>query len=123
MQARHPRDSSRPRMEMNKPRFGEQRLALPGVSAAERLLFHALGVADPLTICTDAIYCVRCAVARPGPAGNPRCRLRPRRPQLLSRSAFPDAQIYGIDLDEQRVERNRCMGAPAWPRQRHLPGR
>ena|SRR5450759_1524782 len=32
---------------MSKARFGEQRLALPDVSGAERLLFHAMGVADP----------------------------------------------------------------------------
>lgn len=44
---------------MSKARFGEQRLALPDVSGAERLLFHAMGLPIPLTVCTAAISCAR----------------------------------------------------------------
>ena len=95
---------------MRKARFGEQRLALPDVSAAERLLFHAIGVADPAHY-LHSRYFLRALAQWKDPA--PRAVLdagcgRGDYSFYLARR-FPGAQIYGVDIDEARVDRNRLM--------------
>lgn len=95
---------------MSKARFGEQRLALPEISGAERLLFHAMGVADPAHY-LHSRYFVR-ALAQWNDLA-PRAILdagcgRGDYSFYLARR-FPDAQVYGVDIDEARVDRNRRM--------------
>lgn len=92
---------------MSKARFGEQRLA-PDVSAAERLLFHAIGVADPAHY-LHSRYFLR--ALRQWEHLAPRVILdagcgRGDYSFYLARR-YPDAQVYAVDIDEDRVERNR----------------
>ncbi len=95
---------------MSKVRFGEQRLALPHVSAVERLLFRAMGVADPAHY-LHSCYFLRALAEWKDLA--PRAILdagcgRGDYSFYLARR-FPDAQVYGVDIDETRVKRNRLM--------------
>lgn len=95
---------------MSKLRFGDQRLALPNISAPERLLFKAMGIVDPAHY-LHSRYFLR-ALSRWGD-------LRPR--AILDAGCgrgdytfylagrFPDAQVHGVDIDEARVDRNRRM--------------
>lgn len=95
---------------MSRPVFGEQRLHLPGTGAAERLLFRAMGVADPAHY-LHSLLLRRALDAWPD--------LRPRRildagcgrgdyTFYLARR-YPDAQVVGVDVDVQRIERNQMM--------------
>lgn len=92
------------------PRFGEQRLALPNISTAERLLFKAMGVADPAHYLHGRYF--RGALAQ-WPDLHPRAILdagcgRGDYSFYLARR-FLDAQVYGVDVDKARIERNRQM--------------
>jgi ubiquinone/menaquinone biosynthesis C-methylase UbiE len=92
------------------PRFGEQRLALPNISTAERLLFKAMGVADPAHYLHGRYF--RRALAQWKDL-HPRAILdagcgRGDYSFYLARR-FPDAQVYGVDVDQARIERNRQM--------------
>jgi len=95
---------------MRKHAFGEQRLALKNVSAAERLLFQAMGVVDPAHYLHSRYF--RRALAQWGDL-HPRAILdagcgRGDYSFYLARR-FPKAQVYGVDIDDARVERNRRM--------------
>ena len=97
---------------MSKHVFGEQRLALRDVSAAERLLFQTMGLVDPAHYLHSRYF--RRALAQWEDL-HPRAILdagcgRGDYSFYLARR-FPDAQVYGVDIDEARVERNRRMGA------------
>lgn len=99
-----------PYTTMSKPRFGDQRLALPNISAPERLLFKTIGIVDPAHY-LHSRYFLR-ALAHWG-------NLRPR--AILDAGCgrgdysfylarrFPDAIVHGVDIDEERVRRNRQM--------------
>ena len=95
---------------MSKLRFGDQRLALPEVSAPERLLFKAMGVVDPAHW-LHSHYFIR-ALDRWGDL-NPRAILdagcgRGDYSFYLARR-YPNARVIGVDIDEARVDRNRRM--------------
>ena len=95
---------------MSKARFGEQRLARPEASAAERLLFHAMGVADPAHY-LHSRYFLR-ALGRwehlaPRVILDAGCG--PGDFSFYLARRFPDAHVYGVDIDETRVERNCRM--------------
>jgi len=92
------------------PRFGEQRLALPNLSTPERLLFKTMGVADPAHYLHGRYF--RRALAQWTDV-QPRAILdagcgRGDYTFYLARR-FPDAQVYGVDLDEKRIARNKTM--------------
>lgn len=97
---------------MTRPRFGEQRLQLPGVGLAEKTLYRVMGVADPAHYLHGRI--VRKALdAWP--------ELRPKR--ILDAGCgrgdyvfylarrYPDAHVVGVDVDEPLIQRNRQMAA------------
>ena len=93
---------------MNRPKFGEQRLALREVSAPERMLFHTMGIVDPAHYLHSLYF--RQAIAK-WKNFHPRAILdagcgRGDYSFYLAR-LFPDAQVYAVDIDEARVERNR----------------
>jgi len=92
------------------PRFGEQRLALSNTYAPERLLFLAMGIADPAHY-LHSRYFLR-ALAQLGDS-QPRAILdagcgRGDYAFYLARR-FPNAQVFAVDIDEARIERNRRM--------------
>jgi len=93
------------------PRFGEQRLALPNLSAPERLLFKTMGVADPAHYLHGRYF--RRALAQwdvqPRAILDAGCGRGDYTFYLARR--FPDAQVYGVDIDEKRIARNRSMAA------------
>lgn len=95
---------------MTRARFGEQRLSLPEASLAEKVLFHAMGVADPAHYLHSRYFLS--ALSRWDDLA-PRAILdagcgRGDYSFYLARR-FPEAQVYGIDLDVGRIERNRRM--------------
>ncbi|HEY0529027.1 MAG TPA: methyltransferase domain-containing protein [Gemmatimonadaceae bacterium] len=97
---------------MKKAAFGEQRLALPEVSSAERLLFQVLGVVDPAHYLHSRYF--RRSLEKWKDLA-PRAILdagcgRGDYSFFLART-FPEAQVYGVDIDAARVERNRRMSA------------
>lgn len=95
---------------MTMPRFGEQRLALPDLSAAERLLFRVLGVVDPAHYLHSRYFLA--ALARwtdlaPRAILDAGCGRGDYSFYLARR--FPAARVIGVDVDEARVSRNRAM--------------
>ncbi|MFL5489462.1 MAG: class I SAM-dependent methyltransferase [Gemmatimonadaceae bacterium] len=97
---------------MSKPKFGEQRLALREVSAPERLLFQTMGVVDPAHYLHSLYF--RQALAKwkdfyPRAILDAGCG-RGDYSFYLAR-LFPDAQVYAVDIDQARVERNRRVAA------------
>jgi trans-aconitate methyltransferase len=96
---------------MSRHVFGEQRLALKDINAAERVLFQAMGVVDPAHYLHSHYF--RRALNRWHDL-HPRAILdagcgRGDYTFYLARR-FPDAHVYGVDIDGARVERNRRMG-------------
>lgn len=90
--------------------FGEQRLHLDGVSLPERMLFRAMGVADPAHY-LHSLYFTR-ALDR-WPAFAPREILdagcgRGDYTFYLARR-YPGARVLGVDMDQARIDRNRLM--------------
>ena len=95
---------------MTAPRFGEQRLALPDLSVAERLLFRVLGVVDPAHYLHSRYF--QKALARWDDL-DPRTILdagcgRGDYSFYLARR-YPRARVIGVDVDQARVARNRAM--------------
>lgn len=95
---------------MSKPRFGDQRLALPNISAPERLLFKTMGVVDPAHY-LHSRYFLRALASwenlRPRAILDAGCGRGDYSFYLARR--FPDAHVRGVDIDEERVNRNRRM--------------
>jgi trans-aconitate methyltransferase len=95
---------------MSKPQFGDQRLALPNISTPERLLFRMMGVVDPAHY-LHSRYFLRALASwenlRPRAILDAGCGRGDYSFYLARR--FPDAQVRGVDIDEERVSRNRRM--------------
>jgi SAM-dependent methyltransferase len=95
---------------MKRTRFGEQRLALPDVSLAERLLFHAMGVADPAHYLHSRYFLKALSQwtdLAPRSILDAGCGRGDFSFYLARR--FPRARVYGIDIDAARIGRNRTM--------------
>jgi len=90
------------------PRFGEQRLVRADVSAAHRLHFRMFGVADPAHFVHHRWMRRELAEER---VRDPRrildagCGTGDHSFYLARR--FPEAHVLGVDIDRQRIERNR----------------
>lgn len=94
------------------PRFGEQRLSLPNLSLGERLLFKTMGVADPAHYLHGRYF--RRALSQwrgiqPRAILDAGCGRGDYTFYLAQR--FPNARVYGVDIDEKRIERNRRMAS------------
>jgi 2-polyprenyl-3-methyl-5-hydroxy-6-metoxy-1,4-benzoquinol methylase len=91
-----------------KPRFGEQRLVLPEQSAMARLLYRAIGLADPAhwlharyfqqAVETHMRYQPRTILDAGCGRGDFAFWLARR---------FPGADVLGVDIDQERIARNR----------------
>lgn|GEM_PF-3728190 len=99
-----------PKNTMSKPRFGDQRLALPNISAPERLLFKAMGIVDPAHYLHSRYFLralSRWGDMRPRAILDAGCGRGDYSFYLAGR--FRHAHVHGVDLDEARVDRNRRM--------------
>lgn len=95
---------------MKTPQFGEQRLALPDLSSAERLLFRVLGVVDPAHYLHSRYFqraLARWDDLRPRAILDAGCGRGDYSFYLARR--YPDARVIGVDVDQARVARNRAM--------------
>jgi len=95
---------------MSKLRFGDQRLALPNLSAPERMLFKAMGVVDPAHYLHSRYFrraLSHWAGLQPSTILDAGCGRGDYSFYLARR--FPAARVLGVDIDEARVDRNRRM--------------
>jgi ubiquinone/menaquinone biosynthesis C-methylase UbiE len=92
---------------MPSPTFGVQRLVRQNSGALDRMVFHAMGVADPAHYLHHRYLrqALDAAGIEPRQILDAGCGTGDHTIYLAQR--FPNAAVVGVDIDEQRVARNR----------------